>query len=109
MATLFHTDRKEAEAWFASETRELSMPDGTILEHADSRFVWRSFDFIVERGLFTPAGLASLVLLSAQERGESFASNFPCVLAYIHDQILKSLDDEDHDPVGRALRESEGL
>ena len=88
MATLFHTDREEAEAWFASETRQLPMPDGTFLTHADSRFVWRSFDFIVKQGLFTPAGLVGLVLLSAQERGESFESNFPCVLAYIHVQIL---------------------
>jgi len=96
MATSFFTSREEAQAWFTLETRALPMPDGTTKPHTDCRLTWRSYDFIIKRGLFTAAQLVNLTSMTARERGEAFESNFPSVLAYIHDEYLKSLDRRRH-------------
>jgi|GEM_PF-2706552 len=95
MSTWFYTSREEALAWFALETRELPMPDGTTRHHTDCRMTWRSYDFIIGQGLFTGHQLVGLVVMTAEEQGGAFESAFANVLAYVHDEYLKSLDRTD--------------
>lgn len=92
MTTSFFTSREEAFASFALETRELPLPGGETMLHTDCRLTWRAFDFIVARRLFTPAELVGLTAMTAEERGQSFESNFQSVIAYIHREYLKSLE-----------------
>ena len=81
---------KETESLLETETRNLPMPDGTTQPFAGFKFMWRSYDFIIESGLYTGKRLTELAVINGEETGCAFDISLRNVLAYIHQALRKA-------------------
>lgn len=90
MAGQFITE-KQTEAWLQSETRSLTMPNGTRRDVTAFNLHWLSFDFLTECTCYSEKTLVELALLSQSETGRPFDQSFRNVVAYVTQRVKSTL------------------
>ncbi|MEE9398550.1 MAG: hypothetical protein V3V31_16245 [Methylococcales bacterium] len=86
----FFITNKETEDYLETETRDITMPDGSVRSFTGFKLMWYSFDYLTIAGNYTKNELVALAIRNAEKMGYSFEDSFPNVLAYIHQHVRKA-------------------
>lgn len=88
---------KQTEALLEPETRDITMPDGSVRQITGFKLMWRGFDFLTATPFYKPkpyyteARLVELAVINSEETGYSFEKTFPNVVAYVNKAVKKRL------------------
>ncbi len=96
----FFIKEAETEKWLESESRMLTMQDGSKVTFTDTRLMWRSVDFVTDKTLhwmphywdeeIKPVTLEQLIekaLEWSKRDNLDFSVTFPNMAVYIHRQM----------------------
>ena len=82
----FMTER-QIENHLVSESRRLSMPDGSIRQVRQFRLAWSVFDNVQRMNLFSAEDMIAMSWDHMKRRGEPFETSFGRVIGSIHRRV----------------------